>query len=237
MATLKDDWFYEGLIDFEYKKYILLAYLQEVEKSFYYSKLYPHLGELVNQYQNLQKFLNQKKKMFNDFPDEIENFDLNSFRINYRKVMADDDLMSELQAIVEYSLENIQQYLQDGRDIYEFIEKQIVFDSIGIVPLECHTGFMMLKNGQDKIARVYKYNVSIFENSGERYRSIKTQFLTSYELNFTYPYWRIKEDILMRYNWTETPAAYAFETPLTLPVEETLLPITKRMLAVHLARK
>lgn len=30
MKTLNHNWLTEGLIDFEYKKYILLSYLQEV---------------------------------------------------------------------------------------------------------------------------------------------------------------------------------------------------------------
>jgi hypothetical protein len=31
MVELKQDWLTDGIIDFEYKKYMLLAYLQQVE--------------------------------------------------------------------------------------------------------------------------------------------------------------------------------------------------------------
>jgi len=34
MKTLSETWFAEGYIDFELKKYTLLAYLQEVNKNF-----------------------------------------------------------------------------------------------------------------------------------------------------------------------------------------------------------
>ena len=42
MKTLSETWFADGYIDFELKKYVLLAYLQEVSKCFNENKLYPH---------------------------------------------------------------------------------------------------------------------------------------------------------------------------------------------------
>ena len=39
MKQLRDDWFLEGRIDYEYKKYVLLAYLQYVAQQFSEVKL------------------------------------------------------------------------------------------------------------------------------------------------------------------------------------------------------
>ena len=39
MKTLSETWFSDGCIDFELKKYTLLAYLQEVNKHFGENKL------------------------------------------------------------------------------------------------------------------------------------------------------------------------------------------------------
>ena len=44
---LKENWLTEGLIDFEYKKYQLLAYLKRVKDSFNKVELYPFLSDLV----------------------------------------------------------------------------------------------------------------------------------------------------------------------------------------------
>jgi hypothetical protein len=41
MEKLKENWLTEGLIDFEYKKYVLLAYLKSVKESFSRVELYP----------------------------------------------------------------------------------------------------------------------------------------------------------------------------------------------------
>ena len=47
MKSLSETWFAEGYIDFELKKYTLLAYLQEVNKYFDANKLYPQLADLI----------------------------------------------------------------------------------------------------------------------------------------------------------------------------------------------
>ena len=47
MKSLSETWFAEGYIDFELKKYTLLAYLQEVNKHFNESKLYPLLSDMI----------------------------------------------------------------------------------------------------------------------------------------------------------------------------------------------
>ena len=54
MENLKDNWLTEGLIDFEYKKYQLLGYLQKVKDSFNRVELYPFLSDLVFHYRNLK---------------------------------------------------------------------------------------------------------------------------------------------------------------------------------------
>ena len=47
MEKLSQDWLTQGLIDFEYKKYVLLAYLKTAKESFGRVELYPFLTDLV----------------------------------------------------------------------------------------------------------------------------------------------------------------------------------------------
>ena len=68
MGKLSDNWISEGWVDFEYKKYLLLAYLQDVEKDFKSVKLYPPLAELIHHYQKLENL----DKTRNEFKKQIE---------------------------------------------------------------------------------------------------------------------------------------------------------------------
>ena len=61
MKTLSETWFADGFIDFELKKYTLLAYLQEVNKYFNQAKLYPQLADVIFHYNNLVAFRENKK--------------------------------------------------------------------------------------------------------------------------------------------------------------------------------
>ena len=56
MKSLSETWFAEGRIDFELKKYTLLAYLQEVDKYFNENKLYPQLADVIFHYHNIVAF-------------------------------------------------------------------------------------------------------------------------------------------------------------------------------------
>lgn len=60
MKTLSQTWFADGYIDFELKKYTLLAYLQEINRYFCQNKLYPQLADIIFHYNNLIAFKGEK---------------------------------------------------------------------------------------------------------------------------------------------------------------------------------
>ena len=67
MKKLSDTWFAEGRIDFELKKYTLLAYLQEVNRYFNENKLYPQLADIIFHYNNIVAFRENKKYLQEHF--------------------------------------------------------------------------------------------------------------------------------------------------------------------------
>ena len=83
MATLNDNWITEEHIDFEYKKYMLLAYLQHVSESFTENKLYPPLSELMKHYRNVTALRDNKKQFYDSFPERLSSADFNNFILMY----------------------------------------------------------------------------------------------------------------------------------------------------------
>ena len=71
MKTLSETWFAEGYIDFELKKYTLLAYLQEINRHFDENKLYPQLADLIFHYNNIVAFRENKKYLQEQFPKKL----------------------------------------------------------------------------------------------------------------------------------------------------------------------
>ena len=101
MESLNRNWLTEHHIDFEYKKYILLAYLQHVSDHFTENRLYPFLSDLVEHYRNLKFLKESKQQLFDRFPERILGSDAEHFRLVYQKIIEDDSLMKEIEQIVD----------------------------------------------------------------------------------------------------------------------------------------
>ena len=63
MKALSKNWLTEKHIDFEYKKYLLLSYLQEVEHNFNSIRLYPWLAELIAHYKSVIAVKESKQEL------------------------------------------------------------------------------------------------------------------------------------------------------------------------------
>src|SRR5687768_4179448 len=177
MKTLSETWFADGYIDFELKKYVLLAYLQEVNKYFNENKLYPQLADLVFHYNNIVAFRENKKYLQEQFPKKLTGIQIEKLQILYEQMIEDDGLMQELEEIINFSATTMKSTLSNGTEIYEFVEENITISPIGLVPLDIQEGYFFLSSGHSKNTRVYQYRLSIFEKHDEKYRSIKTNYL------------------------------------------------------------
>lgn len=234
MEKLNENWITQDHIDFEYKKYILLAYLQSVSASFDETRLYPSLSELVSHYRNVTALRDQKTQLYNQFPGRILQADFKNFKLIYEKLCEDDKLMQELQSIIEFSIPQFLRLLNEGKKIYDFIESQINIYPVGIVPIRYDEGYLFLRSGKNASTRVYEYQITIFDQPDDRYRAIAMHYITSYEKTICNTYEKIKHDLLMYNRNFPNPATYVIETELVLPIEDTLLPLAKRSLVKYI---
>jgi hypothetical protein len=125
MDRLKDNWLTEGLIDFEYKKYQLLAYFKEVKSSFNRVELYPFLSDLVFHYRNLVSLKENHSLLRDSFPKELSQEGLKNLELNYKRMIEDDFLMQEIESIIEFALPQFKNSLDEGSYIYELIESKM----------------------------------------------------------------------------------------------------------------
>ena len=234
MKTLSETWFAEGRIDFELKKYTLLAYLQEVNKYFHENKLYPQLADIVFHYNNMAAFRENKKYLQEHFPKKLTGIQLEKLQLLYEQMIQDDELMQELEDIIQYSAGEMKNTIQNGTGLYEFVEEKIDISPVGIIPLDTREGYFFLSSGNTKITRVYHYRLSIFEKHDEKYRSIRTSYLNIWPRGISYTYEHIKSELIRYKSELPNPAVFSIETALNFPVDETLLPIAKRSLVKYI---
>ena len=232
--TLSETWFIEGYIDFELQKYRLLAYLNDVKKCFNETKLYPQLSDMVFHYNNLMAFRENKRFLQDRFPHKAEKIDMEKLEIVYESMLADSELMHELEDITQYSLDKMKGTISEGAEIYEFVEKKLQIEPVGIIPLYKNEGYIFLRYGNYSEVRIYNYNITLFEHQDARYKGIKMEYIDSRVKNFANTYEQIKLDIVRSIRTLPNPAVYKVEFPLNVPFDETLLPIAKRVLVKHI---
>ena len=232
--TLTETWFMEGYIDFELQKYRLLAYLREVKQCFNETKLYPQLSDIIVHYNNLIAFQHNKRYLQDQFPKKIDTINIQRLEMVYERMLADNELMQELEHITQYALDEMKGTINEGAEIYEFVEKQLQIEPVGIIPLYKNEGYIFLRYGAHSEVRIYCYNITLFEHKDSRYKGIKMEYIDSRTKNLANTYEQIKLDIIRTYRTLPNPAVYKVEFPLSVPFNETLLPVAKRVLVRHI---
>ncbi len=230
MQKLPSDWLTNGLIDFEYKKYVLLAYLKDIKKEFEHINLYPSLAELVFHYTNLVKVQENKDLIYDKFPKTISKADFEKLKITYKMAVENDDLMKELEDIITYAMPKFQMAIEEGKEIYEFVEENLELQPVGIVPMYQDAGYLLINEDKRRDLSIYRYQITVFESSTERYRGINTEFVARDFTDFSRTFEQVKIDLAKHDRSMPNPATYAVVSKLQFPEEHTILPVAKRLL-------
>jgi len=236
MKELSKNWFIEGSIDFEYKKYILLDYLQEINRHFDKSRLYPNLTDLIFHYNNLLYFKKNKTMLQQAFPQRLTKADIDAVKLTYQKIVDDDSSMREIESIINYALQKLDPAIQTGKEIYDFVESCLNIDPVGIVPLLPYQGYFSLRNGNIRTNQIYEFQITLFENKDDKYRGINIVFVESYEESISHTPEAIKLDLIRRNQHLPNPAVYYMHTDISFPLEQTLLPVAKRSLVKYISK-
>ncbi|MBL7856541.1 MAG: hypothetical protein JNM57_02540 [Cyclobacteriaceae bacterium] len=235
MEKLSKDWLTQGLIDAEYKKYVLLAYLKTVKQSFGRVELYPFLADLIFHYRNIIAIKENKALIRESFPKEISLEEFKKLELSYRQMIDDDMVMSELESIIEFSIPHMKDSLQEGTVIYEYVESNCEIAPIGVTPLYAKEGYLFVSQPPEKETNIYRYQMSIFEDSQEQLRSLNTEFVERVPKTTLNTYERIKLDLIKRYQDLPNPATFLILSKMKFPFTETLMPVAKRLFVKHIS--
>jgi len=237
MRNLSDNWISEGWVDFEYKKYILLAYLKDVEAEFKSVKLYPQLAELIKHHQKLEHLDKNRFQLKSAFPRKIHSINLKKAAITYKDKTQEDKVMKQLVEIIAYSLPKIKKQIEEGKSIYNFIEDQLEIEPVGLSAIYQKEGYALVSSGLSNDVWVYRYKIDLFQNSMDKYRGIALRFIAVFKRSLTNTYQRIKLDLIRSFADLPNPSTWRIHSKHDLPLKESLLPISKRLLLKNIEIK
>lgn len=207
MERLRPGWFLHGLWDEEYQRYRLLAYLKHVQVAFFAQRLYPPLSDLIESYEELRSLAQaqQTTAFLEDSTDTL-----------YR--------------IIQFAIPKLEESIQEGQQIYDLIARHLQVEVVGLIPLYKAEGYLFLRRGGEKVVRAYRYEIRPIQDK-EGLVGIRLEPVEEFVFSIlATPFTILRERLLKAHKDLPTPLTLVVESPLEVPLQETLLPIIKRNL-------
>jgi hypothetical protein len=192
------------------------------------------VADVVFHYNNLVAFQKNKRLLQDNFPKMVSKIDIDQLELVYERMLSDSDVMQELEHITSYALAEMKATVDTGAEIYDFVEKQLSIEPVGIIPLYKNEGYIFLRYGTYSEVRIYNYNITIFEHQNSRFKGLRIEYIDTRTKNLANTYEQIKLDIIRSIRTLPNPAVYRIEFPSSVPFNETLLPVAKRVLVKHI---
>ena len=231
MKKLQPDWFTQNWLDAEYQKYVVMAYLQAVQQNFTEQKLWPDLPELRNHYDAGIHFSRGKGTLNAAFPKRISRVTGPPPRIEYKSEVTDSAFMIEMDAIMEFALPRFQSMLTEGQQRWADIARSLTLTPVGVLPLRPEEGYLLIHATNQSETQVYYFSLSLYSEQEPGGRVVKLNFVEAVRKSLVNTFENIKLDLIRRYSYLPNPATFMLESQKTYPVQETLLPIARQLLA------
>ncbi len=231
MKTLSTDWLTEGLLDAEYKKYVILAYLQQVRQHFGERKLYPDLTDLQAHYRRSLTLRGQQNGLRAQFRRHLTGLDPATLQLRYELQQPDDDCTATLEKILDFALPRFGQTEAEGRSLDAEVEANVTISPVGLLPLVRTEGYLLVAEPTSRETRVYQYRLLFFDNTQPPRRRMHTTAIETVRRGLTTTYEHLKLDLVRRHRHLPNPATFAVEARRNYPIEETLLPVASRKVA------
>ncbi len=235
MDALGLDFFLTAGKDLEAAQYRFLGGLKNVRRAFKHNIIYPHLGRLIGLHDSLVTLIDKVEGMRDSLPGVVRDLDLENYAVIYDKEQLDDDQFKLLEDLIRWALPFIQEAIEEGRTIYEFVEENMTLEEVGIIPSYVKEGYLLVPDRSERVLHILRYELSIFSGNEERYQSLKTTHVKSVQHGAVEASpSTIKLDLVTEHRELPNPATYHFVTELEFPFNETLLPVAKRKLMRYL---
>ena len=232
---METDWVFQEPIDFEHKKYVLLAYFKKVDDLLLQNKIYPTFIELSLHLASLQTLVKEKvilstNKTFLSCDDEVLLKELTAKSIP--ELNTEEKL--ELQKIVHHSATQFLDYFSVVKSywatIYESIDMTIKRNRKYLTKPK---GYIVYTHTNHNHIHVWEYQINELAPNIDEY-NIKISLIyegNKKELSLNKV---IEEYSSFTERESKIAPVFDFKSTKEYPIDETLLPLFKRRLLAHI---
>jgi len=238
MERISLETFFSSETDLEIIQYRILGGIKEQNTYFDKKKIYPALASLIELKNSLEQIREERKSLSGKFPKQITGFDVKQQKIIFAVQDHSDsykniDLVFEL---IDWALPLIKDSIEEGIVLFEFVEKNIIIEQVGILPIYKDEGYFMINDNTASELQVHRYECSLFSSGREKYRALKTEFVKSEKQKIIRRSPEsIKYELIKERQDLPNPATFICDTNLDFPFTETIFPVAKRKLMTAIA--
>ena len=229
MTALPPDWLTQNRIDAEYKQYVVLAYLQNVQRRFEASCLYPDLPDLQRHYDSTLHFRQGMGTLRAAFPRRITGIGGPPPRIQYQADQPDDPLLAEVDTLVDFALPRFQEALTAGHQRWADLVATVSLEPVGMLPLHRQEGYIFFHCHTTADLSIYQYRLMLYDHWAPGGRLVHWQLRDRLRRPSGTSFEQLKLGLINRYE-LPNPATFRLESQHPVPEQETLLPIAQQLL-------
>ena len=229
-------WITQGVLDAEYKEYLLLAWLQKLKAEFRESRLYPALSDLIRKHKELGQL--HAELLAGRERGSAVGLDLKRLRVLRQTAGNHDGLDEYLETLIQRALPHLTLAIEEGKTLYDLIENQLEFTPVGIQPLRMDEGYLILTVGrkQRRSLRAYRFQKSRIHHDGEAYLQLKLECVEERKSSQFEPAESVKWGLISKHRDLPQPATFHAHADWAVPLQHSLLPIARRKLLRELTR-
>ena len=228
---MNTDWLFQEPIDLEHKQYVLLDYLQKVDKNLQELKLYPNFQSLSLHLANINLLIDKGQyltlsRAIKEADDEILLSDL---VFNAIPKMSREQY-SEVFDICSFSNEKFKDYFNFAKSLWEIVNDSVLVKlKTGGEYLQSQQGLFFIDIKNDKI--LYEYTIKKIKKNATESKCVIKRVGKADEKNYKEVISQIKKplikNLLELVSNNEVPIFEVIHSG-DFPIKETTLPIAKR---------
>jgi len=228
---METNWVFQEPIDFEHKQYVILDYLQKVDKQLNSLKLYPNFQQISFHLANINliiekgQFLTLNRNL-KDPDDEILISDLVANNVP----LFTKEEIGEIYSSCIFSSEKLKDYFNQAKAIWEVASDTISIEAIqNQKNIESKQGLFFIKDGD--LTNLYEFVIKPIKRGATETKCTIKKVCTCENENFEEGIKNVKTPLIKN---LKDPEVYKnlilFRVYHTnqFPFKETILPITKR---------
>jgi len=210
---LNDFWLTSEPIDFEYKKYLMLAYDQNNSKDLSKKKIYPNLTDIVDKLMYVNGFL-KNMNAFEESAQNVDRIDWLKREIVYKSKI-NDDSFDDIKSLAYFSHDILSDLYIRFKNLYDDVDGSIVISGNKFSIFDKYSGYLILKYGKKEKILNYEIYKTIVPEPVFHLKTSKASLKEYYSDRYTK---NIFEVIVNE----------------TYPAKETTIPVIRRKFLMHI---